>query len=284
MTFLGQLLGLEVVFVSYNVKIYDLGNGEKHVCFFPNYIISGGINKNDDEIFKKSIISLSQHCKHSSISNSSYDSLTQEQKDKFNRLRSVRRSKDSIYKLSLCNDWEFFCTFTFSKSNFRYEYDVCIKRFRQWIANIKKRFCPDLKYLFIVEPHKDGAYHLHGLMSNLGGLPLLKKKNWGIYERYVIENYNFGRNEISPVVDSARISNYITKYITKELFFKGLNKHNYFCSRNLNHPEVSTYDVPGLQIDRFYLDNFSGQYEIQHIYNGKNDTVYLSLKEKSAAD
>lgn len=271
-----------MVKISYNVKIYDLGNGEKHLCFFPNYIISGGTNYNDYETnIKKSLADLQKYNKSSSCSTSSYSDLTQEQKDFNNKFRSVRRAKDSIYKLALCNSWEYFCTFTFSTFNFRYDYDICIKRFRKWINNIKTKYCPDLKYLFIVEPHKDGAYHLHGLISGIGTLPLRKKKNWGIYERYVVECYNFGRNEISPVLDSCRISNYITKYITKELFFKGCNKHNYFCSRNLKHPEVRTYDIENLNIDQFYINNFAGRYQIEHIYNGKNDTVYLSLKEKT---
>ena len=267
--------------MSYNFKVYDLGNGEIHLCSFPNYIVSGGCNDNDSfEVSEKIIDSLKKYNKSNSISVSSYKVLSQEQKDLFNKLRSVRRAKDSIYKLALCNEWDYFCTFTFSQSNFRYDYDICIKRFRKWIDHLRSRYCPNLKYLFIVEPHKDGAYHLHGLISNVYSSLLYRKKDWGIYQRYVFKNYNFGRNEISPVVDSARISNYITKYITKELFFKGCNKHNYFCSRNLKHPEVSTYSV-NLTCDQFFQKYYSGRYEIQYIYNGKNDSIYLSLKKKT---
>lgn len=261
--------------MSYNFKVYDLGNNEIHVCSFPNYVQSGSVNYNDYADFQRSLETLKKCNKHGSCSVSSYENLSQDKKDLFNQLRSVRRSKDSIYKLALCNEWDYFTTFTFDSSNYRYDYDVCIKRFRQWVSNLKKRFCPNLQYLFIVEPHKDGAYHLHGLMSGVDPSLLDQIKS----DVYVFRNYNFGICDVQPVKDSAKISNYITKYITKELFFKGSNKHNYFCSRGLKHPEVKTFNLPETRIEDFFLSNFP-DYEINHIYNGKNHTCYLSCKKK----
>ena len=268
--------------MSYNFKVYDLGNNEIHICSFPNYISSGGLNYNED--VEKSIESIKKCNQSCSVTVSSYSTLDQDKKDLFNRLRAVRRSKDSIYKLALCNEWDFFTTFTFDNSNFRYDYDICIKRFRNWLSHLKQRFCSDLKYLFIVEPHKDGAYHLHGLMSGVDPQLLevagRSKKLSGVY---VFKNYYFGICDVQPVVDSAKISNYITKYITKELFEKGSNKHNYFCSKGLKHPNVATFDLPGKRIDDFWLSNYP-DYEVKHIYNGKNGTCYLSCKKKLTND
>lgn len=265
--------------MSYNFKVFNLGNGEIQVCSYPNLVKSSEVNSNDydEEIVNKLTQSLKKRNKPCSINITSWSLLTDDLKDSYNRLRSFQRSKDSVYKLALCNEWDYFCTFTFDSANFRYDYDICIKRFRKFMNNFKNRYCDDLLYLFIVEPHKDGAYHLHGLIKSKKIKDYLFHKIGERSFAFFLKNYNFGLSDLEIVEDPARISNYITKYIGKEMFSRfGCNR--YFCSRGLKHPEVDTYLVDQ-DFMKFIDDNFS-DYDIKHIYAGRNKTTYLSLKLK----
>lgn len=265
--------------MSYNFKVYELGNGEIQICSYPNFISSGGVNYGEEDIdFSKSNIKfIEKYSKSISKSDSTTKDLSPELKEKYNMLRSVRRSKDSIYKLALCNEWDFFCTFTFDNENFRYDYSVCIKRFRKWLNNQKSRKCPDLIYLFIVEPHKDGAYHLHGLIKSKYFKNLLRP-SWVNPAAFMVESYRFGISDVSCVEDPARVSNYITKYVTKDLFSSCSGRHRYFCSRDIKHPVSKTFNL-NMSLQDF-IETYYPDLDLKHTYLGLNDTCYLSLKSR----
>lgn len=149
---------------------------------------------------------------------------------------SKSRIKSKIKELALCNDFKYFYTQTL-KDN-RYNLD-------NFVEEIKKRFKAykrknkDFIYLIIFEKHKDGAYHLHGLLGGLG-IDLYKNKN-GYLSLYDFEELGF--NSLSEIKDKIKVSSYITKYITKDLV-KTSSGYSYFHSKDLNFAK------------RFYLDDF----------------------------
>ena len=108
------------------------------------------------------------------------------------------------------------------------------KRFKAY-----KRKNKDFIYLIIFEKHKDGAYHLHGLLGGLG-LDLYKNNN-GYLSLYDFEELGF--NSLSVIKDKIKVSSYITKYITKD-FVKTSSGYSYFHSKDLKFAK------------RFYLDDF----------------------------
>lgn len=72
---------------------------------------------------------------------------------------------------------------------------------------------------------------------------------------YNIGNWKFGFTTASKVIDSARASSYITKYITKDLCSVTKFKKRYWSSRNCDRPKVRTYCLPYEEIGKFLDDN-----------------------------
>ena len=114
----------------------------------------------------------------------------------------------------------------------------------EFVLQIKKRFKAykrknkDFIYLIIFEKHKDGAYHLHGLVGGLGK-DVYENQN-GYLSLYDFEELGF--NSLSKIKDKIKLSSYITKYITKD-FVKTSSGYSYFHSKDLSFAR------------RFYLDD-----------------------------
>lgn len=154
-------------------------------------------------------------------------------------LSSQKRTKQTIIDLSKNNNWEYFITITFDKEKIdRYNYDIITKKLSQKINNIKKSKCPNLSYIIVPELHKDGAFHFHGLFSNVGDLKIIdsgkKSQNQTIFN---LPDFNLGFTSATKVVDTKKVSYYISKYITKELMNHTFNKKRYWRSKDLLIPK-----------------------------------------------
>lgn len=157
---------------------------------------------------------------------------------------AISRAKSVIYQVAVCNDWEYFVTFTIDPEKFdRYDFRPFYKAFAQWIRDYRKKYGCKIEYLLVPEQHKDGAWHIHGLMR---GMPQdhLSKFIHGIHpEKLVQGNYlnwgragaKFGFCSLDSVRDPVKVAGYVTKYITKELLETNTRSgaHLYFCSIGL---------------------------------------------------
>lgn len=174
-------------------------------------------------------------------------------KKKFNGklANNIIRAKSKIYEYALCNDWDFFATFTIDKEKYdRYNLKEFKKAFTQKIRNINKKYNCKIKYLLIPEQHKDGAWHMHGFLSGLPDqeirafdksehLPLYlidkiikgeKVFTWISYQK------KFGFCDLEPIKDIYKASSYVTKYVTKVLEHSvtECNADLYYHSQGLN--------------------------------------------------
>ena len=159
---------------------------------------------------------------------------------------SLNRTKQNIYKFSRQAEWEYFITLTFdgSKVN-RYDFDECMHKANNWFNNQKKRKAPDLKYLFVPEQHKDGAWHIHGVIADVGEMSFADSGRVAIgkkaYRRsdvnsefatiYNLSGWRFGFSTATRVRDKYKVASYITKYITKDLCESTFGKKRYYRSR-----------------------------------------------------
>ena len=91
---------------------------------------------------------------------------------------SLSRSKSAVLELAYCNAWDMFVTITFDKTKVinRHNVQETMRSMRTWLNNYKKRYAKSLKYLLIPELHKDGAVHVHGLISGVPNFLLIQKK------------------------------------------------------------------------------------------------------------
>lgn len=183
------------------------------------------------------------------------------------------RSKKAIYELTRSNVWEYFFTVTFRPEDGfdRYDYDACYKKLSRWLNNQRLRKAPDLKYLFVPEEHKDGAYHFHGLVSNIGSLTL-QDSHRRTKDGLIIYNcldWKNGYTTATEVKDTHRVAYYVTKYITKELCDHVKGRQRYLCSKNLNRPVITDLNLSDEeQRDLvFKLDNITYTKSLDSFYN-----------------
>lgn len=167
---------------------------------------------------------------------------------------SLGRSKRMVRELAVCNPWEYFVTLTINGEKAdRYTLNAVIKKLGKWLNNYNSRKGTSVKYLLIPEQHKDGAWHLHGLLM---GLPISHLRPFQLQERLPLRikqllrdgrsiydwpayAESFGHVTVEPVLSAERCAGYISKYITKELLESSisLNAHVYYSSHGLQRAE-----------------------------------------------
>lgn len=209
------------------------------------------------------------------------DAVLEEQKAKeASAYQSKCRTVSSIYDIARSNAWEWFFTFTFSPEKVnRYDYTECSKKFSVWLSNIR-RVCPDMVYLAVPEQHKDGAFHFHGLFSNVDQLTFtysgkLDKKGRCIYN---IGNYRWGFTTATRVDDTCRAASYLCKYVTKDLCAVTSGKKRYWHSRNVKMPEVIEIYTEMEFMERIQVA-CSGieDYHLKQIHTAYTDVLYIDI-------
>lgn len=79
--------------------------------------------------------------------------------------RAVRRAKQKLRDLALCNDMRYFVTLTLDPAVIdRYDMREITRRLNAWCSNQVQR-C-GLAYVLVPERHKDGAVHFHGFVND----------------------------------------------------------------------------------------------------------------------
>lgn len=162
---------------------------------------------------------------------------------------AVSRARKNVLELALCNPWDWFCTFTLDKEKYnRYDLEKFHKDFTQWIRDQRKKTGSPIRFLLVPELHKDGAWHMHGLMYGVPGLvsfgDLRAQHGWKLPDKLVNANFfcwmdfhaKFGFCSLGAVRDPVRVSHYLAKYVSKSLDDSGVDvgKHLYYCSRGLD--------------------------------------------------
>lgn len=211
---------------------------------------------------------------------------------------NIRRAKNKIFEYAMCNDWDFFCTFTIDGKKYsRNDLNAFYKKFGQWLRNFQKKN-GKVTYLFVPELHADGQnWHFHGLIKFDNGNILkafqfenkakyslktrLKLKelfeqgflNWEQYEK------KFGFCSFGGIKDKEKVSNYIKKYITKNISSgqKKIDKNCklYYCSHGLKTAELIKKDDIPENISSIPAD-FENEYVSINILN-KEQTINLFL-------
>lgn len=205
------------------------------------------------------------------------EKITRKRKNSNNRpdFSSVSRTRIAIRDIVLCNDFDWFCTFTFAKN--RDDVDHCKTQFAQWLKN-QKPHSPDLTYLAVPEWHKDKkAIHFHVLLKNYAGVvkptEFRTKKGFKVFQ---IPGYRLGYNTAVPITktneNKEKVANYITKYVSKDLVSK-YNKKRYWCSRGLVRPEEYSNIVR--QSKYFNSDDLVFENDEVKIYKKYSDNVKM---------
>lgn len=199
-----------------------------------------------------------------------------------NKIRSTRRTKQTIYEYARANDWSYFATFTFADN--RYNYEVCKNRLTKFLRNFKSRTCSDFEYLIVPERHKDGAIHFHGLLQ--GEISDYLSKKTHEKDKYIFKKYHYGLSEVEVIKDRYRVSNYITKYITKDLLSETKGKRRFMVSSGVKKPRKEFLYLKDHSL-MDVLDIYFPDYEVSYLYSSDrmgSRFVQLKRKEDQAED
>ena len=195
--------------------------------------------------------------------------------DKDKVLKStISRAKRNVREVALCNDFNYFVTLTIADKDVRYDVDYCFSELRKILKQIKRKY-NDFIYLFICEKHKDGAYHFHGLVNNVYNFYV---NDNGYISCYYFDNLGFNSFlKITHDNDSKqKISNYITKYITKD-FVSASSGTSYIVARGVKRPIKEKFTKVA-NLDNFLKDRFTYENNYCKIYDFNIDN--LSKEEK----
>ena len=152
---------------------------------------------------------------------------------------NISRARSKLFEYALCNDFEYFVTLTLDKTKMdRYNLEEFIKKFGQFIRDYRKKYGVNIQYLLVPEKHKDGAWHMHGLMKGIPPEHLTLNNNG--YKEWKAYSDRFGYISIDEIRNKEAVSKYITKYISKSFYGGGVtdkNKKMYYASRGLKKAE-----------------------------------------------
>lgn len=152
---------------------------------------------------------------------------------------SASRAKNMVYRIARSNEWDWFITLTFRRTDIKAnDYDVIVNKLKIFLNNLQSRKCPNLKYLIVPELHADKEnYHFHGLLADCDGLSFVESGRYDTRRGFSVPIFNmpqwtYGFTTATRVTDSAKASSYITKYITKDTDKHLTGKHRYYKSDN----------------------------------------------------
>lgn len=196
---------------------------------------------------------------------------------------NVTRARTKVFDLAICNDFEYFITLTINKEKLdRYELKEYIKKLGQFIRNYRRDYEADVQYLLIPEKHKNGAWHMHGLIK---GIPKEQLKLFTLEDKlpyrlrelimegrkiYNWEKYveKFGWCTLETVRNKEAISKYITKYVRKSFDTdRGITEKEsklYYCSRGLKRPKKKKEGT----LNGDHLDKIPFKYENDYVRTG----------------
>lgn len=176
---------------------------------------------------------------------------------------SIQRSKSRITDYVLANEFDLFCTFTYNPELVdSFDIKSGKEKMSKWLNN-QRRHSPDLIYLVIPELHKSGRIHFHALMKNYNGSLIETHRLHKNRKIYNLENWRYGYSTVIKIDHLERVSNYVQKYITKDML-KISNKKRYFASKNLIKPKVDyninmeehVYTKPLFITSQFHADYY----------------------------
>lgn len=151
--------------------------------------------------------------------------------------RSIRRSKQLISDIVLCNEFELFTTFTFSKD--RQDIELCKSKMSTWLKN-QKRLHGKFNYLIVPEFHKDlKSIHFHALISDYRGKLVDSGKTINGRTNFNISSYRSGFSTAVKIDNTDKVSSYVKKYITKDMPTFS-NKKRFWLSTGLKRPITLT--------------------------------------------
>lgn len=248
--------------VKSSLKIYPNGICELRVYKKPVFIDEIGWEIDDDP----------------NLSSQFFSDIDQELE---NKLRSIRRTKQTVKDYVLSNDFDMFWTLTYATNR---ESDVdCIKRMQNWVKRKREKY-GKFSYIIIPERHKNGCLHFHMLTKGYrGSIVDSGKKNKKGQIVFNADSWSHGFSTVvkikGSIEDTSKVASYVTKYITKQIddVHFGKNSRRYWSSKGLLKPKMINnvgvvtnhldivFEKENLEIYQFKYSDVIGRFDFTNI-------------------
>lgn len=209
---------------------------------------------------------------------------------------NVSRARSKIWEYAMCNDFEYFVTFTLDKKKKdRYDLDAFISTLSRFIRNQRALTGFDIQYLLVPERHQDSAWHMHGLMKGIDPKDLnpfslsdnipykIKEKIKAGREVYDYPKVasRFGFVTVEKIRSLEGVAGYMTKYINKNvgLSVEELGAKSYYASRGLKKAEIIKKGTFPTQLRKEFNFDFENDYVC--IHKIKNDEFFNIISQLS---
>lgn len=283
--------------MSYNIKVTAFGNGEVEFAVYK----PGVYQRIEGETAYMQDIMSANDILYKDDAKYEYNPFTdkiqrvitpedaayEERKKEHSLMTSLNRTRNALYDYSRQCRWQWFVTLTYSPELVdRYDFSGCMVKARKWFMNQRNRKAPALKYVIVPEQHKDGAWHVHGVLCDTGNMEFSdsgrRHKGQVIYN---LAGWKYGFSTATAVTDTYKVSAYIVKYITKDLCSITAGKQRYYASKSIPKPEVIT-DLVDLSEVNSYIqtiaDSLGVDFERQKSISGYLDIDYKYYKVKES--
>jgi hypothetical protein len=216
--------------------LYVYPNGDKKIIKFKNPIKvrqkgwEEGWNKEEAQLERLDRI----------IDNCDEYADYEEEINEDNKQRSLRRSRSKIAHYCHSNKFDMFATLTIApdKVDDRWDIQEVLNITSKWLELQRKKY-GKFDYIIVPEKHPtSGAWHMHCVLGNYKG-PITKALTRKGREVYQLTEWQekLGYTDLEIIQDIGKVSNYIRKYITKDLMYMA-GKHKYLCSKGLYTPQA----------------------------------------------
>lgn len=186
------------------------------------------------------------------FSSGSNSDLSDEEKEiqlQESRRANLYKTKNKLRDYARNNYFDKFWTLTFDPKICGKSDDYRFEEMGKWLRKMRDRY-GKFNYLAVPERHKSGQIHWHMMTGHFEPKLVDSGKEYRNTPIYNCSEWKFGFTNIQNVRSKKKISNYVSKYITKDLMDSPArrNKKKYWASRSLELPEVFSIaeEVAGL--------------------------------------
>ncbi|MFQ7888315.1 hypothetical protein ACIMN5_25235, partial [Escherichia coli] len=181
------------------------------------------------------------------------------------RKQNLYKTKSKLRDYARNNHFDKFWTLTFDPKNFGSSDNLRFEEMQKFLKRMTRKY-GKFNYLAVPERHKSGAIHWHMMTGYFEPKLIDSGKRYKEKTIFNCPEWEFGFTNVQNVRSKKKISNYVSKYITKDLMDSPArrNKKKYWASRSLELPKTfGIKELVNLNIEPDFESDICKIYEIE---------------------
>ena len=181
------------------------------------------------------------------------------------RKQNLYKTKSKLRDYARNNYFDKFWTLTFDPKKFGSSDNLRFEEMQKFLKRMTRKY-GKFNYLAVPERHKSGAIHWHMMTGYFEPVMVDSGHNYKNVPIYNCPEWEYGFTNVQNVRSKKKISNYVSKYITKDLMDSPArrNKKKYWASRSLELPKTfGIKELLNLNIEPDFESDICKIYEIE---------------------